>query len=100
MDILMYILLIKRFSNREQLNSPWAMVRLNDKLYVGNFGDDCKCRSFKNIKAVYCNKLSNNCNTPIQIDGLWGLVQTDSNDWLFAAGSQNEDHGLIGKLIY
>lgn len=101
--------LLRRLANREQLNSPWAMLRLNDKLYVGNFGDgiiniydiyyDCTCKSFKNIKAIYCNKLSNKCNTPIQIDGLWGLIQTDSNNLLFSSGSQNEDHGLIGKLI-
>jgi len=101
--------LLKRIANREQLNSPWAMLRLDDKLYVGNFGDgiiniydifyDCTCKSFKNIKAVYCNKLSNKCNTPIQIDGLWGLIQTDSNSLLFASGSQNEDHGLIGELV-
>jgi uncharacterized protein (TIGR03118 family) len=100
--------LLKRIINREQLNSPWAMIRSDDKLYIGNFGDgviniydifySCECKCHKNTKAVYCNKLSNKCNTPIQIDGLWGLVQKDSGNLLFAAGSQNEEHGLIGEL--
>jgi len=100
---------LRRIANRGPLNSPWAMVKLDDKLYVGNFGDgiiniydiqhDCKHKNAKNTQITYCNSLSNLCNTPIQIDGLWGLALTNSNDLLFAAGSQNEDHGLIGKLI-
>jgi uncharacterized protein (TIGR03118 family) len=92
--------ILKRIANRGPLNSPWAMVKLDDKLYVGNFGDgiiniydvqhDCKHKNAKNTQITYCNKLSNSCNTPIQIDGLWGLVLTDSNDLLFTAGSEDE----------
>jgi hypothetical protein len=121
---------LKRIANRDPLNSPWGMIRVDDELLVGNFGDgfinvfkltdrDCS------LNAEFCSPLKNRCDTPIRIDGLWGIAlrseesqenncdcskcvrkfrkepncdkQNRSSIW-FAAGSQSEAHGLIGVL--
>ena len=54
------------------------------------------------MKAEFVGPIKNRFGTPIQIDGLWGIIKgcTCSNDLriLFAAGPQDESLGLIGLL--
>jgi uncharacterized protein (TIGR03118 family) len=102
-----------RLVNRGPLNSPWGMLRLKNKLYVGNFGDgfinvfqiekyrygDCCCAQ---MKAEYIGPIKNRFGTPIQIDGLWGIDRTcdyhNELRILFASGPDHENLGLIGFL--
>ena len=96
-----------RLINRGPLNSPWGLLRVGNNLYVGNFGDGfINVYKLQNncgkLHASFCGPIVNQCNTPIQIDGLWGISQkrlhkTISNIW-FASGSEDENHGLIGLL--
>jgi uncharacterized protein (TIGR03118 family) len=105
---------LRRLANRGPLNAPWGMLRVCSKLYVGNFGDgvinvfditknygDCNdpiCRC-KCMSAEFCESLKNKCGSPIQIDGLWGITNWNGGATItFAAGSQDEEHGLIGVL--
>ena len=116
--------MLTRIANRSPLNSPWGLLRIGHKLYVGNFGDgfiniydlfreQCKNDKCDNkhckggtLRAEFCEPLKNKCGSAIQIDGLWGIAQeTDSKsskcdgDINFAAGIQGENHGLIGILV-
>jgi uncharacterized protein (TIGR03118 family) len=98
-----------RLANRGVLNAPWGMFRKGALLYVGNFGNglintfgltkrnvDDGCS--KTLVAESCEPIDNACGTPIQIDGLWGITLYDGSIW-FAAGVQDEAHGLVGVLM-
>lgn len=94
-----------RFASRGPLNSPWGMLAKDGLLYVGNNGDgriniyDIETRQFLSpLRDLYGN--------PVDNDGLWSILN-DSYERcgkceaaiFFAAGSQNGDHGLTGRLI-
>lgn len=90
-----------RIHSRGPLNAPWGMTYIfvegRIQVLVGNFGDgtihvfDLEARQYVgHVQDAYGNNL--------QIDGLWGLENIDNKKVLFAAGSQDEQHGLYGKL--
>lgn len=90
-------ILIKRLINRGHLNSPWGMAYKDKKLYIGNFGD-----GVINIYDAKCGNLlttlkDSNDNTII-IDHLWGLNYDCNENIIFAAGINDEQDGLVGKL--
>lgn len=105
-----------RLANRGVLNAPWGMLRWENSLLVGNFGngiihaftlrecrtDPCDPCSVRILTAEYCEPLRTACGGTIVIDGLWGLAVGEDNRGLviyFAAGVQDEEHGLVGSLV-
>ena len=105
--------LMKRFISRGQLNAPWGIAKAptgfwgegsgNTNVFlVGNFGDG-------HINAYdedgnFLGQLRQHGN-PIEIEGLWGIAFAPSTstainrNWLyFAAGPDDEEHGLFGYI--
>jgi len=96
---------VQRFANRDNLNSPWAMLpitvnsrcKMNKKmLLIGNFSDGkilMYSPTTNKFKGFLCDRSEN----PILIDGLWGVVNSGS-DIYFAAGMNSVQNGVVGKL--
>src|SRR5262249_46493882 len=100
----------QRFATRGALNSPWAMVLapagfgdFAGKLLVGNFGDG-RINVFDPANGNSLGALTQSPGHPVEIDGLWGLAfgngttAGDANSLYFAAGPDDEAHGLFGKI--
>lgn len=90
--------LIKRFANRNNLNSPWGLTKYDNFLLVGNSGDgkilkydlnNGKFKGFLNLEETNC------C---IVVDGLWTLLNNKGNIY-FTAGIDEDNHGLIGVIF-
>jgi uncharacterized protein (TIGR03118 family) len=95
------------------LNSPWGMAmapanfgKFSNDLLVGNFGDG-RINAFRwsaedGWEAVGVVKGTD--HRPISIDGLWGLGfgngagSGPTNSLYFAAGPDDETHGLLGSI--
>jgi len=93
-----------------KLNSPWGMVvapatfgDFGGDLLVGNFGDG-HIHSYNPDTGAFLGTLTGFKNKPVHIDGLWGLAfgngttAGDANTLYFAAGPDDESHGLFGKI--
>ncbi len=102
--------LISRIGTMGTLNSPWGLAIAPDSfgsfagdLLVGNFGDG-RINIFDPIAHTFLGQLSDANGQPIVIDGLWGLMVGNnggagSSDKLyFAAGPNDETHGLFGVI--
>lgn len=103
---------VKRLIDRGHLNSPWGLSLYSVKhqhkkenvLFVGNFGDGV-IHAYKLHNGKYLGHLSD-CQSmdPLVIDGIWGIEVVQSTNHkekpniYFAAGIQQENHGLYGKL--
>jgi uncharacterized protein (TIGR03118 family) len=100
----------KRLVTRGPLNSPWGMVRapsnfgdFSNDLLVGNFGDG-RINAFNPTTGAFLGTLSSSRNRPLETEGLWGLAfgngttAGDTNTLYFAAGPDDESHGLLGKI--
>ncbi|HEV2949096.1 MAG TPA: TIGR03118 family protein [Gemmataceae bacterium] len=92
------------------LNAPWAFALapanfgpFSNALLVGNFGDG-HISAFNSANGTFLGQLSDPSGKPIAIDKLWGLKfgnggsAGDPATLYFAAGIQNETHGLFGWL--
>ena len=72
-------------------------------LLVGNFGDG-RINIFDQVGGTFLGQLQDETNTPISIDGLWGLIPGNNvgagsaNTLFFSAGPGGEQHGLFGSL--
>lgn len=101
---------VKRFAQSGRLNAPWAIVsapssfgRFSNALLIGNFGDG-HILAFDPTSGSFLGQLSDPRGKPIAIDGLWGLVFGNgalagpTNHLYFAAGIDDESHGLVGFL--
>lgn len=94
----------KQFYGRGVLNSPWALVQtcmlVNDHkknvLLVGNFGNGV-INVFDFNHGTFLFPLKDCNKNTIAIDGLWGLTQ-HHGELIFAAGIDDEAHGLMGLL--
>lgn len=105
--------LIKRFISRGKLNAPWGIAKApqgfwgdgsenTDVFLIGNFGDG-------HINAYdadgnFLGQLRQHGN-PIVIEGLWAIAFAPptstalNRNWLFfAAGPDDETHGLFGYI--
>ena len=114
--------LMKRFVTRRQLNAPWGAALAPDGFFkgeeegddddkhgdlhnvvlIGNFGDG-RINAF-NSKGDFVGQLRTH-GKPIKIEGLWGIsfapataITIDPNWLFFAAGPDNEEHGLFGYI--
>jgi len=103
----------KRFISNGQLNAPWGIAKAprgfwgeesstSDVFLVGNFGDGHINAYADNGK--FLGQLRQH-GEPIVIEGLWGIAFAPSTstalnrNWLFfAAGPDDEEHGLFGYI--
>lgn len=92
------------------LDAPWGLALAPatygpaaGALLVGNFGDGT-INAYDRMTGAYRGALRDVNHKPIVIDGLWGIafgngVQGQSPDKLyFAAGPDDETHGIYGSL--
>ena len=104
--------LIARVAQRGHLNSPWGLAmapsdfgHASGDLLVGNFGDG-RINVFekKNGKFEPKGQLRGTNGKPLTVDGLWGIGfgngsgSGDTDDLYFAAGPDDEMHGLFGEI--
>jgi len=101
---------VKRFASQGKLDAPWAMVLapanfgdFSGDLLVGNFGNG-RINAYDATTGAFQGTLSSSKNHPLVIDGLWGLAfgngtnAGDTNTLYYAAGPDDESHGLFGKI--
>jgi uncharacterized protein (TIGR03118 family) len=101
---------VRRFAQSGRLNAPWGLVlapsdfgQFSNALLVGNFGDG-HLLGFDPATGKFLGQLSDKRGQPLAIDGLWGLsfgngaLAGPTNRLFFAAGIQDESHGLFGSL--
>jgi uncharacterized protein (TIGR03118 family) len=96
-------MLRQRVASQGSLNSPWGLAlapptfgRFANALLVGNFGDG-RINAF--TAGDFLGQLEDQHGAPIDIEGLWTLTFADESDrLLFAAGIQDESHGLFGRI--
>ncbi len=102
--------LLVRFDHGNYLNAPWGLVQapgdfgaFSHDILVGNFGSG-EIDAFNATTGHFDGKLMNAANTPIVIDGLWGLSVGNGTGAgsaiavYFAAGLKGESGGLLGTL--
>ena len=102
-----------RVASAGELNAPWGLARapadfgkFSGDLLVGNFGDG-RIHAFKWSAEDGWEEhgvLKGTDHTPIEIDGLWGIGfgnganSGPTNTLFFAAGPDEETHGLFGSI--
>jgi uncharacterized protein (TIGR03118 family) len=102
--------LIRRVASRGKLNAPWGMAlapagfgKFSNHLLVGNFGDGT-INAYNLKNGTFAGQLHTSNGQVLKIDGLWGIAfgngildqQTDV--LFFAAGPDDESHGLYGRI--
>lgn len=93
-----------------ELNAPWGMAlapsdfgAFSGALLVGNFGDG-RINAFDPVTGTFLGALADSSGAEIEIEGLWGIafgngVQSQPvNTLFFAAGIEDEAHGLYGRI--
>jgi uncharacterized protein (TIGR03118 family) len=101
--------LVRRFASRGSLDSPWGIAvapasfgLFSGDVLIGNFGNG-KISAF-NSKGRFQGFLTGSDGNPVEIPGLWGLgfgngaQAGPTNTLYFAAGPDEESHGLFGTL--
>lgn len=101
---------VQRLVSQGKLNSPWGMVLapanfgdFSNDLLVGNFGDG-RINAYDPTSGAFLGTLSSSKKHPLVTSGLWGLAfgngstAGDTNTLYFAAGPDDESHGLLGKI--
>jgi len=105
--------LLGRVASAHDLNAPWGMAmapdgfgKLSGDLLVGNFGDG-RIHAFKQDASGHfapAGVLTDTSGRVIVIDGLWGIGFGNGNNsgptttLYFAAGPDDEAHGLFGRI--
>jgi uncharacterized protein (TIGR03118 family) len=102
--------LIRRVASRGQLNAPWGMAlapsgfgQFSNHLLVGNFGDGT-INAYDLKNGTFAGQLRTSNGQVLKIDGLWGIAfgngfqQQPTDTLFFAAGPDEESHGLYGKI--
>jgi len=93
---------VRRLVSKGDLDSPWALIvapesfgSFANKLLVGNFGDGLI--NVYNYEGKHLGTLKHKSDHPVTIEGLWGLAAS-SEAIYFAAGPDDEENGLFGKI--
>lgn len=102
--------LIARVATGGALNAPWGLAlapagfgRFSGKLLVGNFGNG-RINVFDPVTFEPKGHLKGTNGKAIVIDGLWGIAFGNggtagpATTLFFAAGPDDEEHGLFGRL--
>lgn len=101
---------LMRVASNGVLNAPWAVTlaptsfgQFGGALLVGNFGDGM-INAFDPTTGALVGTLKDDHGNPLVIEGLWGLqfgnggAGGKTNRLYFAAGIDDEAHGLFGSL--
>ena len=101
--------LLRRVASRGALNAPWGLAlapdgfgRFSNALLVGNFGDG-RINGYRPLMGTPLGALRG-MGGPLHIDGLWGIAFGNGfanqpvNTLFFAAGPDDEEHGLYGRI--
>jgi uncharacterized protein (TIGR03118 family) len=104
--------LLHRVASRGSLNAPWGVAlapagfgSFSNSLLIGNFGDG-RINAFDPIFRIPLGNLRGQNHKSIQIDGLWGIAfgngfaNQSVNSLFFAAGPDDEAHGLYGRIDF
>jgi len=104
--------LLKRLILGRHLKAPWGVALapadfgpFGGALIVGNFGNG-HIQAFDADSGKFLGELSGAGGKPIIIDGLWAIQfgnggnGGDKNALYFAAGPDDETHGLVGSLRF
>ncbi len=102
--------LIAVWNDHGKLSAPWGLAvapsnfgALSGKLLVSNFGDGT-IAAFDPVSKTFEDVMRDAKGTPIKIDKIWGILfgngesLGDSNALYFAAGPNDEKHGIFGSL--
>jgi uncharacterized protein (TIGR03118 family) len=102
--------LIRRVVSQGALNAPWGMAlapagfgKFSNRLLIGNFGDGT-INAYDLATGNFVGALSGSDQQPLRIEGLWGLAfgngleNQSVNTLFFAAGPEDEQHGLYGRI--
>src|SRR5207253_1960753 len=97
-------------SNGGPLNAPWGFAlapstfgTFANALLVGNFGDGT-INAFNPTTGAYVGVLEGQNGAPLVNDGLWGITFGNGGNGgspgvlYFAAGIDDEAHGLFGSI--
>lgn len=92
------------------LDAPWGLAKapagfgsFGGALLVGNFGDG-RIHAFDIATGMLMDSLKKADGTPVVIDGLWGMAFGNglngqpTKTLFFAAGPNDESHGLYGRI--
>ncbi|SEB16326.1 TIGR03118 family protein [Variovorax sp. YR216] len=102
---------IKQLVMGGALNAPWGMAMapgsgfgaFNGALLVGNFGDGT-INAYDPNSGTMLGTLADGSGAPLVIDGLWGIAfgngiaNQPTTTLFFAAGPNDEHHGLYGRI--
>jgi uncharacterized protein (TIGR03118 family) len=101
---------LRRVASGSALDNPWgvalapaAFANLGGDLLVGNFGNG-EINAYDNTTGAFIETLSDINGNALVNDSLWGLMfgnnnaTFNSNALYFAAGLQDENHGLFGSI--
>ena len=88
--------LLRRLTQRGNLNAPWGLAEVEGELWVGNFGDG-KINVYDPTTGAFIETLMRADGTPLQFDGLWDLLPLGDGTY-FTAGIADEEHGLFGLI--
>jgi uncharacterized protein (TIGR03118 family) len=104
--------IVQEFADAGRLNSPWGLAiapetfgALGGTLLVGNFGDGT-IAAFDPATGAFRDYLRDKTGERISIDKLWGLAfgngvsLGDADSLYFAAGPNQEQDGIFGRLRY
>lgn len=102
--------LLQRFASGGVLNAPWAVTQapasfgqFGGDILVGNFGDGT-IHAFDSVTGNLVGSLKDSMGNPLVNEGLWGLKFGNGgnggnpNKLYFAAGIDDEQHGLFGSF--
>ena len=103
---------LARVASGEPLNAPWGMTiapsagfgRFSGNLLVGNFGDG-RINAYDLATFEPRGHLKTADHHPLVIDGLWGIgfgngfAAGPTKTLFFAAGPDEESHGLFGTIM-
>jgi uncharacterized protein (TIGR03118 family) len=102
--------LLHRLQHGKWLNAPWGMAQAptdfganSHNILVGQFGSG-QILVFDPVTGQFKGPLYDATNTPITIDGLWGIAfgggttSGPSNTLFFTAGPNGEQDGLFGTI--
>ena len=103
--------LIRRVATGGKLNGPWGVAlapasfgKFSGDLLVGNFGDGT-INAYDLASGHFRGQLKGPSGKVLRLDGLWGmqfgngLNNQPTTTLFFAAGPDDEDHGVYGSIV-
>ncbi len=101
---------VKHLTNGGTLNAPWGIAKapanfgqFSGDVLVGNFGDG-KINAFDPTTGTLIGTVKDAAGADIALEGLWGIAfgngvgNQATNALFFAAGPNDEENGLYGKI--